>query len=166
MSSTLLEKLAFGQPAASFFARFCIGRILGVTHEGRALVDYPGSRNGPVEARSAVEVTGVSPQRLKGAPVVLLLLDEEPAPIIIGLLRDQLCSGILQPDVSEIMGRAEECTVDGERVRIEGKQAVLIRCGKASIELMADGRILIRGARLVSRAEGLNAIKGASVRIN
>jgi hypothetical protein len=41
-----------------------------------------------------------------------------------------------------------------------------LRCGEASIELHADGRIEIRGTYIDSESEGIQRIKGAQVRIN
>ena len=43
---------------------------------------------------------------------------------------------------------------------------ISLTCGEASITLTAEGAILIRGAKVVSRSKGLNRIKGASVLIN
>jgi len=39
-------------------------------------------------------------------------------------------------------------------------------CGKSSLIMKKDGRIVIKGIQLVSRASGVNKIKGAAVRIN
>ena len=41
-----------------------------------------------------------------------------------------------------------------------------LRCGKASITLTRAGKVLIRGAYLLSRSSGVNRIKGGSVQIN
>ena len=41
-----------------------------------------------------------------------------------------------------------------------------LRCGKASLILTRAGKVLIRGAYLLSRSSGVNRIKGGSVQIN
>jgi len=61
---------------------------------------------------------------------------------------------------------AREVQVDGRRVVLQGDDEVVLRCGKASITLRRNGKIVIRGAYLVSRAEGTNRIRGGSVQIN
>ena len=42
----------------------------------------------------------------------------------------------------------------------------MLRCGKASITLTREGKVLIKGAYLSSRSSGVNRIKGGSVQIN
>jgi hypothetical protein len=59
-----------------------------------------------------------------------------------------------------------EAVVDGEMVNIEGKEQIVLKCGKASITLTRSGKILIRGAYLLNRSSGVNRIKGGSVQIN
>lgn len=55
---------------------------------------------------------------------------------------------------------------DNKRVEIEGQDEVVLRCGKASITLRRNGRVVIRGAYIESRSEGTNRIKGGHVLIN
>jgi len=59
-----------------------------------------------------------------------------------------------------------EVEADGERVRLTAQREIVLRCGKASITLTAEGRILLKGVELVSSASGPNRIKGSSVKIN
>lgn len=59
-----------------------------------------------------------------------------------------------------------EAVVDGKRVVIDAQDEVVIRCGKASITLRRNGRVVIRGTYVETRAEGVNRIKGGSVQIN
>lgn len=59
-----------------------------------------------------------------------------------------------------------EAKVDGEQVIIEGKKEVVLKCGKSSITLTRAGKVLIRGAYVLSRSSGVNRVKGGSVQIN
>jgi hypothetical protein len=59
-----------------------------------------------------------------------------------------------------------EVVVDGKRVQIEGSEEIVLRCGKASITLRSNGRLIIRGAYVETRASGTNRIKGGAVLIN
>lgn len=54
---------------------------------------------------------------------------------------------------------------NGEVV-IESEKRLTIRCGDAAITLNEDGKLLISGVDVVSRAKAANRIKGATVRIN
>jgi uncharacterized protein (DUF2345 family) len=56
--------------------------------------------------------------------------------------------------------------VDDKRIEIEGQDEVVLRCGKASITLRRNGRVVIRGTYVESRSSGTNRIKGGSVLIN
>ena len=51
-------------------------------------------------------------------------------------------------------------------LELEARDHLVLRCGEASVELFADGRIIIRGGYVETYAEGTNRIKGAQVRIN
>jgi len=57
-------------------------------------------------------------------------------------------------------------SVDGEQVTITGDREIVLRCGEASIVLTKAGKVIIRGAYVVTRSSGANRIKGASVHIN
>jgi hypothetical protein len=56
--------------------------------------------------------------------------------------------------------------VDGRTVALTGEEEVVLRCGKASITLTREGKVLIRGEYLLSRSTGVNRIKGGAVQIN
>ena len=56
--------------------------------------------------------------------------------------------------------------LDGKRVRIEGADEIVLECGKASITLRRNGKIVIRGAYVETHSEGTNRIKGAQVKLN
>jgi hypothetical protein len=57
-------------------------------------------------------------------------------------------------------------TVDGKRMEISAEEEIVLKCGKASITLRRNGRIVVRGTYLETDSEGVNRIKGASVKIN
>ena len=60
-----------------------------------------------------------------------------------------------------------DVTVDGRKISIDAQEELTLRCGKSSITLRRDGKIVIKGIwQLVSRAEGTNRIQGGSVAIN
>lgn len=53
-----------------------------------------------------------------------------------------------------------------EELVIEAKKNLTFKCGEGSITLRKDGKILIKGKDLVSRAKRMNRIKGGAVAIN
>jgi hypothetical protein len=61
---------------------------------------------------------------------------------------------------------AKDVLVDGKRVTIEAETEVLLKCGKGSIQIRKDGKIIIKGTDLLSRSSGRQRIRGASVSVN
>jgi len=59
-----------------------------------------------------------------------------------------------------------EALVDGKRVVLDGQDEVVLRCGESSITLRRNGRVVIRGTYVETRAQGVNRIRGGSVQIN
>ena len=139
---------------------------------GAALVDFAGNTRGALPARTTVELDEVA--AASGQEVVLLFDEGDPSrPLIMGLV--QLSSEtpvldlVLEASEGERAGDeapSREVQVDGRRVVLEGEDEVVLRCGRASITLRRNGKIVIRGTYLVSRAEGTNRIRGGSVQIN
>ncbi|WP_341675039.1 DUF6484 domain-containing protein [Niveibacterium sp. SC-1] len=133
------------------------GWIAEVTRDGEVRVDYPGNRHGVLAARSIVDIPSASAAPA-GSPTEVLLCFEagDPQrPIIMGILR---AARIAEP--------ASQTAYTGEQLSFTAGQEMSLRCGDSSITLTADGRIVIKGRQLVSRASETNKIRGASVAIN
>ena len=118
------------------------GQITGFGPDSRAQVVIPSSADSPLLARSLVPLT----QAAIGSEVALVWMAGEP-----------LILGLIQPLVVE---------VDGERLVLEAAREIVLRCGKASIVMTADGRVTIRGTQVLSRSDGPNRVQGASVQLN
>jgi hypothetical protein len=56
--------------------------------------------------------------------------------------------------------------VDGRRMSIEACDELELRCGKASITLRRNGRVVVRGTYVETYSQGTNRIKGATVEFN
>lgn len=147
---------------------FCVGRIIEITEDGRALVDYPGNPMGSVEARTVITTSFLRDQNVEALPVLLVFENGDPAlPIILGIIRDSLYAPALPEEITlPIEDRLRDVILDGKKVALEAKEKIVLRCGKSSVTLRKDGKILVKGTQIVSRASGTNKIKGAAVRIN
>lgn len=152
------------------FSGHRMGRIVELSGEGHALVIFPGNHGVPVRARSVLDApprAGEHPAALVGASVLLLFEDADPArPVIVGLVRDTLRPEPGCPEVALDLGNERDVVVDGQRLVFDAKREILLRCGKSSVLLRRDGKVLIRGEHLVSRASGPNKIKGGSISLN
>ena len=134
-----------------------VGTLVALTDNGATpLVTFPG-QTGPVAARTTVDLHAPH----IGRPVVLVFEAGNPGrPIITGCVR--------QPGdrpFAEASGGVE-VQADGERLVVSAVHGLVLRCGKASITLSPDGKIVVRGTHVVSHASGLNRIKGGSVQVN
>lgn len=142
-----------------------IGRLAAVGPTGLAWIELP--RNGthrPLRARTLVPLDRVK----VGAQVALMFENGDVSfPIIVGILQRQQNEPIRESAIVRPSGGRESCVeIDGERVVLAGEREVVLRCGKASITLRRDGKVVIRGVHLLSRSSGPNRIKGGSVQIN
>lgn len=136
-----------------------VGTLVGFSDNGATpLVTYHGQPGAAaIAARTTVDLHGPH----IASDVVLMFESGDPArPIVIGRLRGS--SG--RPS-SDAPGRVE-VDADGERLVVSASRGLVLRCGKASITLSADGRIVVRGTHLISHSTGVNRIKGGSVQVN
>lgn len=140
-----------------------VGRLISAKKTGYMLVDYPGNPFGPLHARSTVRIS----DRDGNSEVVLVFEDNNPRlPIIIGVIQDEPVAAFPPQEVILDRNEAKEIIVDRERIVLDAKKEILLRCGKGSVTIGKDGKIVIKGTNLLSRAKGVNRIKGAAVNIN
>ncbi|HEX3020176.1 MAG TPA: hypothetical protein VHP36_07730 [Chitinispirillaceae bacterium] len=65
-----------------------------------------------------------------------------------------------------ILGRIGAPAQKKKRVVIDASDDLTIQCGKGSIKIDKEGRILIKGLEIVSSAKGKNRIRGGSIQLN
>src|SRR5689334_21998032 len=130
----------------------CIGSLVRWSDEG-PIVDFADNPHGPLPARSFLPPG--TPRPADGDEVLLVFEAERShRPVLVGV-------GPQRQPVTPL-----EATVDGQRVVIDGREEIVLRCGQASITLRRNGRIVVKGTYVETHAQGVNRIKGGSVRIN
>lgn len=141
-----------------------VGRIVDV-QQGRPYVEFGAAGSGSrVLARVAMTGQHDTPDAmLRGHPVLLVLENGDATlPIIVGLVSD-----VLPGSRSPLAADSEDgFELNGKRLSFEGREEVVLRCGQASITLRADGQVVVKGTRLMSRASETNKVRGATVLIN
>jgi hypothetical protein len=94
---------------------------------------------------------------VQGARVLLLPTPDDPElPILAGVVEARIPA---QP-------AARTCEVNGRKIHLTGDEEIRLTCGRSTIVLTRDGRVTVRGARIVTRAAETNRVKGGTVEIN
>ena len=131
-----------------------LGELLGLSGDGLTPLVLDASQPG-AGARPARTVVDLHRDHI-GRPVVLMFEDGDPKkPIVLGVLRGAT-------ERPESLG----VEPDGDRLVISAQRQLVLRCGRASITLTKEGKVLIEGAYLLSNSTGANRIKGGSVQLN
>jgi hypothetical protein len=133
-----------------------IGRLAGLSESGIPLVHFTANPSGsPLPAALALPVNAAD----IGREAILFFEHGDPRkPILMGFLQSAMPP---HPEKQPV-----EVRVDGEQLTFSAKNEIVLRCGKSSITLTRAGKVIIRGAYLLSRSSGANRIKGGSVQIN
>jgi hypothetical protein len=168
-----------GAPAvvSAFSPGVVVGRLMAGSTATQPRVDFAGNRAGPVEARTTLQLSAATLEQAvaTGQGVVLVFEHGDPAlPIVVGLIQAPEVSPLqaLLATPRAAAGSSEqgparrEARLDGDRVVLEGKREIVLKCGEATLTLRRDGKILIRGAYVETYSKGVNRIKGGSVKIN
>ena len=146
-----------------------VGKISKIDENGHVLINCPGNGEEPLLARLTTSVKNqlLHKGNFVGREVLLAFENNDPKlPIIIDTMHS-LLDEISEASVLALeREKLEDVTVDGKHVTLDAKEEIVLRCGKASITLTRAGKVLIRGAYLLSRSSGVNRIKGGSVQIN
>jgi hypothetical protein len=132
-----------------------IGRLMGF-ESNRPLVQFPDC---PAEAGLIAQTIAALSHDKIGRSLLIAFEDNNlERPIIIGLM--------VEPEFDERAKSAVNLEIDGERLQITAEHEIVLRCGEASVTLTRAGKVIIKGAYVLSRSSGYNKIKGAAVDIN
>ena len=115
--------------------------------------------DGEIVRRPAISTVAID-RRAVGHPVVLMFVGGDLSrPVITGRVEP----GRASPTK---VTRTQSLVIDGRELVLEADSSLTLRCGKSSITLTRDGRIVVRGTNVVSRASGVNRIRGGTIKLN
>jgi hypothetical protein len=126
-----------------------VGALAEGSAPGRLIVEVPGEGR-PRQARTTVSLDPPTIRRAIDARQAVLLLFEEgdrARPIVVGLLQS-------------------EAAAPGRTRVIEAEDELVLKCGHATLTMRRNGKVVLRGAYVETRADGTNRIKGGTVKIN
>jgi hypothetical protein len=138
-----------------------IGTLVGFSGAGYPLIELVNASS--LAARSVVPLDAET----IGHDVALLFEGGDPTrPMVIGVIQPPALALSAETDAEPADTSPLEVEADGKRVVLTGTHEVVLRCGKASIQLLSDGTVRIRGTNVLSRASATNRIRGGNVQIN
>jgi hypothetical protein len=140
-----------------------IGTLTGFDESGAPLVTVPSLGSERLLKSKSIAVLD---RTAVGRAVAIQFEASDPErPVILGVIQGPLPATELETATNSIQ-KCVNVDMDGERLTLTADKEIVLRCGKSSITLTRAGKVLIRGAYLLSRSSGVNRIKGGSVQIN
>ena len=145
-----------------------IGRLSQSDNPGVILVEINGSAPQPARIISNLDRKELTRPESIGRDVLIIFENGDPEkPIITGMIESVIDEIVAmefepQPEKSEPVNTV----VDGKKITLEAENEIILKCGKGSITIHKDGKIIVKGTNLLSRSSGVNRIKGGSVGIN
>lgn len=156
---------AASPPLGGTYQGVVIGTLAGTDEQGRPLVDFPGNRGR--RPMAACTTASLDEQDVGREVALMFEQGDSGKPVLLGVIQaPQPAQAPAAAEQPGEMAPSLDAEVDGRRVVLTADQEIVLRCGKASITLTRAGKILVRGAYLLSRSSGVNRIKGGSVQIN
>jgi len=137
-----------------------IGTLVAFADAGATpLVTYPDQPgSAALRAHAVVNLHGAD----IGRRAVLMFEEGDPhRPIVMGCLIDDAHSKAPSTAPGHVVVDA-----DDDRLIVSAKDRIVLRCGKASITLTKEGKLILQGAYVSSQSSGVLRIKGGSVQIN
>ncbi len=123
------------------------GRLVAIESDGMLRVRVAGEQ----DLRCAWLETGAKIELAVGDVLLVLPPTDEPLGVVLGRIGRYQAP---QPAAPEA------------HVTIEASETLVLKCGEASVDLRADGKVMIRGDDMLLRAKGTQRIKAGSVNIN
>jgi hypothetical protein len=136
--------------------RTALGRVAALDAGGGPLVTLDGAADPlprPADATVLVSAADI------GSAVTLLVASDGRPPIITGVVQRLACDPLSRAAPTVV-------TLDGESLVFEAQREIVLRCGKSSLTLTRDGKVVLRGTDLLEASSGSHRIRGATVEIN
>lgn len=123
----------------------------------------------PVAARHlvSIDIQELLGSEQQGREVLINFIDNDiNQPVIIGVLASVVDDMVKMELASADKPTKANVISDGESVLISAEKDIRLVCGKSSLLLRKDGKIIAKGTSILSRASASNKVKGGSVEIN
>lgn len=142
----------------------CIGQLLAHVESGHVSVRVPAGQVLQAHVLESARRDVIEALESSTPAMALICVSQQAgiAAVVVGVV------GLLPPsgrDVEQSDSRSKRHDRVDSYV-LEAGEALELRCGGSAITLTKDGKVVIRGQDVTSRARRGNKIKGATVQIN
>lgn len=135
-----------------------LGTVVEATPGHDPEVEFEGT-DGEVRRCQALSTVPIDRHAVGHAVVLMFIGGALDRPVITGRIEP----GRASPTK---VTRTQSLMIDGRELVLEADSSLTLRCGKSSITLTRDGKIVVRGTNVVSRASGVNRIRGGTIKLN
>jgi hypothetical protein len=144
-----------------------VGRLAVPGRPGEIMVEFNGSIPKVARLLSGLGRIELGKPENRGREVLLVFEEGDPErPIVVGLIENFL-EDIVSMEINQHDSqKPKEALLDGKRLNLEAKEEIVLKCGKGSVKIRKDGKIVVKGTHILSRSSGPHRIKGGSVNIN
>ncbi len=133
------------------------------TIPGKIMIKYNDHEPKSAKLISSIDRYTLAKQESLGRQVLVVFENGDPnLPIITGVMESVIDDIITM----EIADKPSEAMVDNNKIVFEANEEIVLKCGKSSIKINKQGKIVIKGTELISRASGNNKIKGSNIQLN
>jgi hypothetical protein len=175
--SSQVESHSLLQNELSSQGSLLIGKVTSINDNGNPLIAYnEATQVLPIEALTTVPLNDSS----VGKDVAISFAQNQGGiPIVMGVIRRLLDDVISQQENTMPLAADDENTnllsaetgkpeiiVDGNKLELSAADEITLRCGKSSITLNKNGKILIKGEHMLNRTAGSYKIKSGSIQLN
>jgi hypothetical protein len=178
----MLTKVEPNPPSSNALANtssLLVGKVVSINDHGNPMIAYDeATQTLPVEALTTVPLDVAS---IGKDVAVSFAQNQGGIPIVMGVIRRILDDVISQQteliipteDVQDETNNSSntevakpEIIVDGNKLELSAAEEITLRCGKSSITLNKNGKILIKGEHMLNRTSGSYKIKSGSIQLN
>jgi len=153
-----------------------VGKVVSINDHGNPMIAYDETtKSKPVEALTTVPLNrdaigkdiAISFAQNNGCMAIVMGVIRRPLDDVLALQSEQPEEGKgINPAKTDEPTGMPEVIVDGNKLELSAPEEITLRCGKASITLNKNGKILIKGEHMLNRVSGSYKIKSGSIQLN
>ncbi|MEJ2046354.1 MAG: hypothetical protein P8X74_20675 [Reinekea sp.] len=145
-----------------------IAQIVASEEPGTILVQWENYPPTPARYQDGLDIRKLIGPENEGREVMITFLTNDITQPVITCILGNVVNDIVQRALTSDPAEESVKSIfrDGETVITATPEQLTLACGKSSLILKANGKVIIKGENIFSRAAESNRIKGGSVDIN